>query len=59
MKEQIFEIFFNQGEIQETFFRDIEKDIFSEERVIFRKKKIEKGKKKTKQKREEQLEGFH
>ena len=36
---------------------DIEKDIFSEERVIFRKNQMEKGKKKTKQKREEQPGG--
>ena len=60
MKEQFFEIFFNQGEIQETFFCGYKKAFFfSEERVIFRKNQIEKVKKKTKQKREEQLKGFH
>ena len=59
MKEHFFEILLTKGKFRKHFSVDIEKHIFSEERVIFRKNQIEKVKKKTKQKREEQLKGFH
>ena len=59
MKEQFFN-FFEPRRNSENIFWVKKKGYFcSEEMVIFRKNQVEKDKKKTKQKREEQLKGFH